>query len=88
MTLDLAFVITAEDVLCGDVNNNGAVEAGDVVFLISYLFRGGPAPCPLLQGDVNCSGAVEAGDVVYLIGYLFRGGPDPCDPDGDGIPDC
>jgi hypothetical protein len=88
LTLDLSFVITGEDVLCGDVNNSGAVEAGDVVFLLSYLFRGGPAPCPLLQGDVNCSGAVDAGDVVYLISYLFRGGPDPCDPDGDGIPDC
>jgi hypothetical protein len=90
LTLDLAFVITTSEVpvLCGDVNHSGAVEAGDVVFLISYLFRGGPAPSPLLQGDVNCSGAVDAGDVVYLISYLFRGGPDPCDPDDDGIPDC
>jgi hypothetical protein len=90
MTLDLAFVITTEEqqVLCGDVNHSGAVDAGDVVYLISYLFRGGPAPSPLLQGDVNCSGAVDAGDVVYLISYLFRGGPDPCDPDDDGIPDC
>ncbi len=87
-TLDLAFVITGEDVLCGDVNHSGAVEAGDIVYLISYLFRGGPPPCPLLQGDVNCSGAVDAGDVVYLISYLFRGGPPPCDPNNDGIPDC
>lgn len=87
-TLDLSFVITGEDVLCGDVNHSGAVEAGDIVFLISYLFRSGPAPCPLLQGDVNCDGSVAAGDVVYLISYLFRGGPPPCDPDNDGIPDC
>jgi hypothetical protein len=88
LTLDLSFVITGEEVLCGDVNHSGTVEAGDVVFLISYLFRGGPAPCPLLQGDVNCTGTVDAGDVVYLISYLFRGGPPPCDPDNDGIPDC
>ena len=87
-TLDLSFVITGEDAPCGDVNHSGAVEAGDVVFLISYLFRNGPAPCPLLQGDVNCNGSVDAGDVVYLISYLFRSGTDPCDPDGDGIPDC
>ncbi len=87
-TLDLSFVITGEDALCGDVNHSGAAEAGDIVFLISYLFRAGPAPCPLLLGDVNCDGDVGAGDVVYLISYLFRGGPDPCDPDGDGIPDC
>jgi hypothetical protein len=66
-TLDLSFVITGEDVLCGDVNHSGAVEAGDVVYLISYLYKNGPPPCPLSQGDVNCNGTVDAGDVVYLI---------------------
>jgi hypothetical protein len=64
--------------LCGDCNSSGAVEAGDVVYLISYLFRGGPAPGPLCIGDANCSDAVAADDVVYLISYLFRGGLSPC----------
>jgi hypothetical protein len=67
-----------EDYICGDVNGGGAVEAGDVVYLIGYLFRGGPAPQPMCIGDANCSGMVEAGDVVYLIGYLFRGEEPPC----------
>jgi hypothetical protein len=64
--------------LCGDCNSSGAVEAGDVVYLISYLYRGGPAPAPLCIGDVNCDEGVAAGDVVYLISYLFRGGLSPC----------
>ncbi|NIM97754.1 MAG: hypothetical protein GTO24_06645, partial [candidate division Zixibacteria bacterium] len=68
-------------VICGDANDNGAVEAGDVVYLISYLFRSGPAPQPMCVGDANLSGSVEAGDVVYLISYLFRSGPAPS-------PDC
>jgi hypothetical protein len=68
-------------IMCGDANDNGAVEAGDVVYLISYLFRSGPAPEPMCVGDANLSGAVEAGDVVYLISYLFRGAPAPS-------PDC
>jgi hypothetical protein len=64
--------------ICGDVNGLNAVEAGDVVFLISYLFRGGPAPlCPINRGDANSLNGVEAGDVVFLISYLFRGGPAP-----------
>jgi hypothetical protein len=64
----------------GDVNQSGAVEAGDVVYLISYLFRGGTPPLPILQaGDVNCDGVVHSGDVVYVISYLFRGGSPPCD---------
>ncbi len=67
--------------VCGDANDNEAVEAGDVVYLISYLFRSGPAPEPMCVGDANLSGSVEAGDVVYLISYLFRSGPAPS-------PDC
>jgi hypothetical protein len=64
--------------ICGDVNGRDGVTAGDVVFLISYLFRGGDPPlCPINRGDVNSLNGVEAGDVVYLISYLFRGGPKP-----------
>jgi hypothetical protein len=61
----------------GDCNGNGTVEAGDVVYLINYLFQNGPAPDPLEVGDANCDNLVEPSDVVYLINYLFRGGPSP-----------
>jgi hypothetical protein len=61
----------------GDVNADGAVNAGDIVFLLDYLFRDGPAPHPLEVGDVNCDEVITAGDVVFLIEYLFRGGPEP-----------
>jgi len=66
----------------GDVNGDGVVDLGDVVFLINYLFKGGPAPAPLLEGDVNCDGVIDLGDVVFLINYLFKGGNVPrcCDP--------
>jgi hypothetical protein len=61
----------------GDANGSGKLELGDVVFLISYLYRGGAAPVPLLAGDATCDGKVDLGDVVYLITYLYRGGPPP-----------
>jgi hypothetical protein len=48
-----------------------------VVYLIGYLYRGGPAPDPVKVGDVNCDGIVDIGDVVYLITYLYKGGPPP-----------
>jgi hypothetical protein len=66
----------------GDVNNDGIVDVGDVVYLISFLYRGGPPPVPMSMGDVNCDGIANLGDVVFLIGYLYRGGPIPrcCDP--------
>jgi len=66
----------------GDVTCDGKVDLGDVVFLINYLYRGGPPPSPWETGDVTCDGVIDLGDVVYLINYLFRNGPPPlhCDP--------
>ncbi len=61
----------------GDVNSDGVIDVGDVIYVINYLYRNGPAPNPSTIGDVNCDGVVEVGDVVYLINYLYRGGPSP-----------
>jgi hypothetical protein len=69
--------VLASDVMHGDANSDGAIGAGDIVYLLNYLFRGDDPPCPMESGDANCSGAVDAGDVVFLISYLYRGGPPP-----------
>ena len=61
----------------GDSNADGIVDIGDVVYLIGYLYRNGPAPTPTEVGDANCDGIVDIGDVVRLIGSLFKGGPPP-----------
>jgi len=62
----------------GDANGDGVINVNDVVYLINYLFIGGPAPNPLQAGDANSDGLVNVNDVVYLINYLFIGGPPPC----------
>lgn len=61
----------------GDANGDSRVDAGDIVYLINYLFKNGPAPYPLAAGDVDCNGTIDAGDIVYLLNYLFRSGPAP-----------
>ncbi len=61
----------------GDASGDGQVEAGDLVYLINYLFRNGPPPDPLAAGDPNADCVVEGSDVVYLVNYLFRNGPAP-----------
>ena len=61
----------------GDANGDRTVNVGDAVFLVTYIFRGGPAPYVLKAGDVNGDCAVNIGDAVYLISYVFRGGPAP-----------
>jgi hypothetical protein len=33
------------DLSGGDVNQDGGLNVADVVYLINYIFVGGPAPC-------------------------------------------
>jgi hypothetical protein len=87
-SIDLAFSIYGPavcDVIIGDANNAGIppIDIDDVVYLIAFIFSGGPAPIPYAaaSGDANCScvaPAVDIDDVVYLIAYIFSGGPPPC----------
>ena len=67
------------DYVCGDADHSSGVDISDAVYLISYIFGGGPAPDPVLSGDADCSGDTpDISDVVYLIAYIFAGGPSPC----------
>jgi hypothetical protein len=61
----------------GDANGDGKVGTADAIFLINYVFRGGPPPNPLASGDENGDCEVTPVDVIYLLNYLFRGGPPP-----------
>ncbi len=62
---------------CGDANSDAAINIADAVYLISYIFKGGPAPDPLCAGDVDNDDAVNIADAVYVINYIFKGGPPP-----------
>jgi uncharacterized delta-60 repeat protein len=64
--------------LRGDANKDSKVSLADIVYLINYLFKFGPAPEPIQSGDANCDGKVSLSDIVYLINYLFKFGPAPC----------
>lgn len=69
---------TIDPYICGDANGDGSVNIGDAVYIIGYVFRGGPAPVPVAAADVNLDGNVNIGDAVYLVNNIFRGGPEPC----------
>ncbi len=64
--------------LRGDANTDKKTTVSDVIYLINYLFKGGPAPNPVYLGDVNCDDKVTVSDVIYLINFLFKGGDPPC----------
>ena len=58
--------------ILGDVNGNGIVDSGDLVYLVSYLFIPGQPPPPNpIDADVDGSPGINLGDVLQLSGYLF-----------------
>jgi len=65
---------------CGDVNGDGEIDVGDIVYLVGYLYLAGPPPdCDptTICGDANGNGIVNVGDICFLFNYLFKGGPPP-----------
>ncbi len=65
----------------GNADGSEAVDVGDVVYLVNYIFKGGPPPTPYesCAGDPNGDCKVNIGDPVYLVSHIFRGGPEPVD---------
>ncbi len=67
--------------VCGDAKNqstNPSIQ--DVVYLVQYLYNGGPAPVYYNSGNVNGIGIITTADVSYLVAYLFNNGEFPTCP--------
>ncbi len=70
---------------CGDMNGipsaSGLPDITDLTYLVSYLFKGGPAPPSLpaanVNGIINTGLYVDIQDLTYLVRYLFKGGSGP-----------
>jgi hypothetical protein len=63
--------------VCGDADGNKDINILDIVFLINYKYKGGPAPNPEVAADVDSDGNVNILDIVYLINYKYKSGPAP-----------
>ena len=53
--------------LCGDSNSDGVVNLLDILFLIGWLYKGGPSPNPPIIGDVDGSGASDDAMIYFWI---------------------
>lgn len=55
------------------------LAASDIIYLVSYAFKGGAAPLPVAAvGDVNCDGVVTSSDILYMVAHVFKSGAPPC----------
>ncbi|UCB52344.1 MAG: hypothetical protein JSV10_10245 [Candidatus Zixiibacteriota bacterium] len=56
----------------GDIDGNGILQMGpDMLYLIQYLYAGGPAPPNPIDADIDGSPGINMGDLLQLIGYYF-----------------
>jgi len=71
---------------CGDINGDGEwrTDIGDLVYLVNYMFNGGPQPPTLWTANIDGAAYqtginhdITIGDLVYLVNYMFNGGPAP-----------
>jgi hypothetical protein len=74
---DYSIFVNIGTYMPGDADASGAVDVDDAIYLISYIFSGGPTPTPLNTGDPDGSCSIDIDDVVYLVLYIFSGGPAP-----------
>ncbi len=87
---DGTITVSSDEFICADVNHDGTgPDIVDLVYLVTYMFQGGPLPPWLCECDVNGDGTgPDIVDLVYLVTYMFQGGPAPvddcCDPPWGG----
>jgi len=63
----------------GDVTSDGVVSLSDIIFIVNYVYKGGPEPVPAAYGDVDSSCTITSADVIYLVNYVLKGGAAPLD---------
>ncbi len=61
--------------MCGDVSGDMRVNISDVVYLINFIFREGPAPENDQVADLNHDGGLDVADATVLVHFIFRSGP-------------
>jgi len=76
---NVSLVCQTCDYNVGNADASIDVDIDDVIYLISFIFLGGPTPIPEYgAGNADCLGEIDIDDVIFLIAYIFLGGPAPC----------
>ena len=61
----------------GSANFDGQLDIADGVYILNFLFRGGPEPPCMAAADANGDGVIDSSDAVLVILYVFLDGVPP-----------
>lgn len=74
--------ITVDGFLSGDANLDGKLNIFDLIFLVDYIFRGGPEPIVPETADMDhsCDPLPNIKDLTKIVAYIFNNSraPRPC----------
>jgi len=60
----------------GDINADGIIDSGDVLYLVNCLYKNAPSPLPWwFVGDADYNMMVDIEDILYLVDCLYKFGP-------------
>ena len=60
----------------GDMDHSHGLDISDLIYMVEYMFGGGPAMSPMCLGDFDVSCTCDISDLIYLVDYMFGDGPD------------
>ena len=71
--LSLGSQLDGMDFRRGDVNADGGYNIADPIYLLNYLFGGGPSPDCLDTADINDDGTINLADALYGLAAVHPG---------------
>ncbi len=74
---DISNIAEILSIWCIDVNGDGSVNILDVLYLLNFIYKDGPAVPPGTTGDADNSGDINILDAVFMINYCYKNGPAP-----------
>jgi hypothetical protein len=74
---EFALVCLPEELWPGNANMDGSYNISDGVYIVDYIFKGGPKPWIPNWADANCDCTVNISDAVRIINNIFKGGEAP-----------
>ncbi|MFH2056015.1 MAG: dockerin type I repeat-containing protein [bacterium] len=75
LLLALPLAAAQSSMVSGDANNDGIANITDAVYIVQYIFNGGPTPLNQSYADITGDCIVNIADATTMIGFIFTGNP-------------